>query len=58
MISHADLMPVCKVHFRQYENACGRVKNFYKEQYGTDARVYAAPYELEDTCVRSCQKFL
>ena len=26
-----------KAHFRQYEDACDRVKNFYKEQHGTDA---------------------
>ena len=26
-----------KAQFRQYEDACDRVKNFYKEQHGTDA---------------------
>lgn len=26
-----------KAHFRQYEDACDRVKNFYKEQHGMDA---------------------
>jgi inositol oxygenase len=26
-----------KAHFRQYEDACDRVKNFYKEQHGTEA---------------------
>jgi len=25
-----------KAHFRQYEDACDRVKNFYKEQHGTE----------------------
>jgi inositol oxygenase len=24
-----------KARFRQYEDACDRVKNFYKEQHGT-----------------------
>jgi len=26
-----------KARFRQYEDACDRVKNFYKEQHGMDA---------------------
>ena len=28
-----------KAQFRQYEDACDRVKNFYKEQHGTTLRL-------------------
>ena len=28
-----------KAQFRQYEDACDRVKNFYKEQHGTTPRL-------------------
>jgi inositol oxygenase len=28
-----------KAQFRQYEDACDRVKDFYKEQHGTQKRI-------------------